>query len=940
MILPLTLPDEIERIKALNNLKIEKTTPEERFDRITRLAQRLFGTSYAVISLLGSKRHWLKSRQGVELTEIPSEVSFCAHALLEQEIMVVPNTTEDERFFDNPLVTGPLQIRFYAGCPIKSPDGYKVGMLCIADTKPRNLEESDLQGLRDLANLAQSELYRIELAQELRIRKELEKNLKFLKSVLINSNDSIIITDCSQGKNIIVFVNQAFCNITGYSLEEVLGKPPTLLQGPNSSPEALDKIQQILRSKKTGLVEIINYHKNGTEFWNELSLVPIFDDSNNLTNWVSIQRDITQSKIAEQAMAENEERFRTLIQNLQIGVLVQSSPNAEILLCNPASLQLLGISENQLMGKSSYDPDWNVIHEDGSPFPNVTHPVPVALTTGKSVKDVIMGVYRPTMGDRVWLLVQAEPQFDSEGNITKVICTFSDITKHKQAEEALATEKNLLAVTIESAGDAIITTDIKGNIILFNRIASQLTAWSQEEATGQPLNQILNLTINKNREPISDPYERALVNGRLANPEQKLMLKGRDGNYRSIVSSVSIVKDKNNNTVGIVLAIHDITEEQRVTEELLEAGRLESLGVLAEGIAHDFNNLLTTILGNLSLAKYFLASGNDIFNLLEEVEKASLRAKDLTHHLLSFTKGGDPLKKPSLINDIIRDSVRFVLRDSKITGRLEIDDNLWPIEVDEGQLSQVIQNLLLNAAQAMPEGGVVLVKGTNIHLQTGEVSALPPGRYVQLTIKDQGIGIQQKDLPWIFDPYYTTKKTGNGLGLAICHSIVTKHGGLITVESEPGIGTIFNIYFPATLRAVEINMKLTGSLKMGHGKVLIMDDELSIRVFTGVLLEKLGYQVEMVREGGEAIEIYKKAKAAGVPFDVILMDLTVPGGLGAQETLDRLRKFDPAVRTVVSSGYSTNPVITNYADFGFNGAVCKPYQSKELVKVLQQVIDS
>jgi len=381
-----------------------------------------------------------------------------------------------------------------------------------------------------------------------------------------------------------------------------------------------------------------------------------------------------------------------------------------------------------------------------------------------------------------------------------------------------------------------------------------------------------------------------------------------------------------------------IAEKQRIEEELFRTRHLESLGILAGGIAHDFNNLLTAIMGNTSLAKMFTEPGTKIYVRLEEVEKASLRARDLTQQLLTFSKGGAPIKKVTSIADVICDSSRFALRGSKSRCKFTVMEDLWPVEVDEGQISQVINNLAINADQAMPEGGVINVTIENITLRQDQIVALQPGGYIRISIEDSGMGIASDHLSKIFTPYFTTKPKGSGLGLATSYSIINKHDGVITVESAAGTGTTFHIFLPASDKEIPRNEKAELATIPGSGRILVMDDEESVRNTAGEMLAHAGYQVGYANDGAEAIESYTRAKEAGMPFDAVILDLTIPGGMGGKETIQKLLEMAPEAKAIVSSGYAQGPIMAEYSEYGFKGVIAKPYRTDELCRVVQNVL--
>ncbi|HUU41290.1 MAG TPA: ATP-binding protein, partial [Desulfatiglandales bacterium] len=365
-----------------------------------------------------------------------------------------------------------------------------------------------------------------------------------------------------------------------------------------------------------------------------------------------------------------------------------------------------------------------------------------------------------------------------------------------------------------------------------------------------------------------------------------------------------------------------------------------SIGILAGGIAHDFNNLLTAIIGNLSLVELHIKSGCSISEALENTEKASQQARELTQQLLIFSKGGKPVRKIASVASLLRDSARLALSGSNVKYGLSLPDNLWWAEIDEGQINQVINNLIINADQAMPGGGTIDVFAENIIVKANDDLPLKEGgRYIKISIRDAGIGIPQEYLNRIFDPYFTTKQKGSGLGLAICYSIIKKHAGHIKVESKAGVGTTFSIYLPALKRETFIVEDIIEEgPACGHGKILFMDDQEIIRDMAGEMLADLGYEVKLARDGHEAFEMYKEAKESGYAFDAVILDLTVPGGVGGAEIIHKLLEIDPQVKAIVSSGYSNDPIMSEYEQHGFKGVVAKPYKIKDLSWELRKIV--
>ncbi len=395
-----------------------------------------------------------------------------------------------------------------------------------------------------------------------------------------------------------------------------------------------------------------------------------------------------------------------------------------------------------------------------------------------------------------------------------------------------------------------------------------------------------------------------------------------------------------NDTRAHLILANDVTEQNKIKENLLRSQKLESLGVLAGGIAHDFNNLLTAIIGNLSLAKLDAPIGEQMHHHLEIAEKASSRAQSLTQQLLTFASGGAPIKKPLALRKLIEDTATFALRGTKSRCVFKFSSDLWPIEADGGQLNQVIHNLIMNANQAMPDGGTIFAGGENITLLADNSQLIKPGKYVKIFITDQGVGIPENYLEKIFDPYFTTKQKGSGLGLATCYSIIKRHDGHISVESSLGKGATFTLFLPASPSLIS---QTTPSAAMqptpGTGRILVMDDEELVRDVLQRILASLGYDVECTSDGAEAISRYEDARRKGSAFDAVIMDLTVPGGMGGKEAIAKLLEIDPKVNAIVSSGYSTDPIMSEYRDYGFSGVVSKPYSIKTLSEAVHKILN-
>lgn len=536
-------------------------------------------------------------------------------------------------------------------------------------------------------------------------------------------------------------------------------------------------------------------------------------------------------------------------------------------------------------------------------------------------------------GRPLWLYTHVVPFRNEKGEIILALATTIDITERKKSEETLKKSEEKYRMLIENIQDGVfIIQDAK--IKFLNEAFAKMIGYTTGEVIGMDIQKLI---APEDLDIVMDRYQQRLA-GKDVPKEYEFTMLHKDGVTKVIVNMLVGLVDYQGRTASMG-TVKDVTEHKLMEAELQKAQKLESLGILAGGIAHDFNNILTAIAGNISLAKMYAQPGLEVFDILTEVEKASLRAKNLTTQLLTFSKGGTPLKKLTSIPKLIKDSCDFAISGSKVKCEISSPDGIWPVEIDEGQISQVIHHMIINAQQAMPEGGIIRVKAENITADTEYPLPIKNGKYLKISIKDHGIGIPEEHLAKIFDPYFTTKQEGSGLGLASAYSIIKKHDGHITAESKLGEGTTFCIYLPASEKKIPI-VKDTGASAAGRGKgkVLVMDDDDTVRLVVGRMLGQCGYEAEFAEDGDKAIDLYKKAKETGQPFDAVIIDLIIPAGMGGKEAIKKLIEIDPDIKAIVSSGYSDDPVMSNFKEYGFKDAMAKPYEIADLRQMLHKVI--
>ncbi|HNY11031.1 MAG TPA: ATP-binding protein [Candidatus Wallbacteria bacterium] len=524
----------------------------------------------------------------------------------------------------------------------------------------------------------------------------------------------------------------------------------------------------------------------------------------------------------------------------------------------------------------------------------------------------------------------------------------------KNSAHILAAEKERLMVTIRSIGDGVIAVDENLKIVMINNVAEKITGYCISEAVGKHIDEIFKAVEEKTGVRIENIAWAAIKTGSIINLLDDAMIKSRDGIETVISITGSPIIDKNDRIIGAIIVFNDITEKKKLNDELLKLSKVESLGLIAGGIAHDFNNVLAGIVASISMAKTMIAGNSRVIETLEQAENASLRAKHLTTQFITFSKGGKPIKKAVDLGELVKTTTLFMLTGSNAKCEFDIADGIRPVEIDGEQISQVITNMTLNAVQAMPNGGLITISIRNVEISADNGLHLKEGNFVVIKIADTGVGMTKEQLSRIFEPYFTTKSIGTGLGLTSAESIIRKHDGSITVNSSPGAGTTFQIYLPAAKKQADNvestikkrpendpkseSVKDAKATKISKGRILIMDDETIIRDNITMLLNNTGFEAYSAKDGGETLEIYKKFREAGADLDVVVMDLTIPGGLGGIETIAKLLEIDPTVRAIASSGYFDGPVAADYKKFGFIDFIAKPYKIKELVKTLEKII--
>jgi PAS domain S-box-containing protein len=703
---------------------------------------------------------------------------------------------------------------------------------------------------------------------------------------------------------------------------EVVGRSAFELYGNASS--AVDAVKRCLAGET-----VVSYVELGGAAY-EAHYEPLRDSLGKVTGLIGVATDVTERKRVLEKLRNQQSQSQLIFDAVPAMIWFKDGAN-RILRCNKAAAATIGRTVEQVEGRRTEElyPDEAAAYLADD----------LEVIRSDRPKLGIVELHQTGTGDKIWVSTDKIPYHDVDGNVSGVLVFATEITQLKRAEEALRAEKERLDVTLRSIGDGVIATDTNGSVVLINEVAERLTGWRQADALGKPLQEVFQVSNERSGERGLNPVERVLRTGGIVALANHTVLESRTGGKSSIADSGAPIRNEAGTIVGVVLVFRDVTETQRLEGELLKAAKIESIGLLAAGIAHDFNNILTAVTANVSLVMRSLERESEAHALLSEVDAACRQAAELTRQLLTFGAGGAPVRETVSIGTLLGESAGFALRGSNVKHELALAPDLWPVDVDPTQISQVIHNLVINAQQAMPRGGVVTIRGANATIAANE-RALPlaPGRYVKVAIVDHGCGIERANLAKVFDPFYTTKPKGTGLGLTTTYSILKRHDGHVTCESEPGVGTTFTLYLRASDRPVKVRPDAHQGSLSGRGRILVMDDQDRIRDVAGRILRYLGYEPAFARDGVEAVALYAEALRSGKPFAAVILDLTVPGGMGGTDAIERLRAIDPGVRAIASSGYSMDPTMAEFREHGFAGRMAKPYGVDELGQMLREVL--
>jgi PAS domain S-box-containing protein len=728
------------------------------------------------------------------------------------------------------------------------------------------------------------------------------------------SRDGIVVMD-EKGK--VYESNQQFADMLGYSIEEVYNLHVWDWDTQWSRKELLEMIRTI--DEKGDHFETYHRRKDGSTLDIEIS-----SNGANIGGKkyvLCVCRDITKRKLAEHALQQSENKLKSVFDTTPTGIGI--TVNRVFTEVNNTLCEITGYSKQELLGKNS-----RIIYESDEVYTDVG--ISLDSLIARNGTGTIETRYRRKDGSLIDVLIKGT-YTDYDNSVKARVFATVDITEQKIMEKALRDNAEQLENILNHLQTGIIIIEAKTHqIIDVNPVAAELIGTSREEIIGQICHKFLCPADSKC--PITDL-------GQLMDRSERELTKS-NGERIPVLKSVTSFNYRGHE--HLIENFIDMSERKRIEEERQRVEKLESIGLLAGGIAHDFNNILTGILGNISLAKIYTDEDSEIYEIMQEAEKASIKAKELTQQLLTFSRGGAPVIKTASIAEILRHTATFVVRGSNVRCNISIPDDLWNAEIDEGQISQVINNLIINAIQSMPGGGLIELIAENIdgndHQEMDSSIPLMKSKYIKITVRDHGIGIPPDHLAKIFDPFFTTKQKGSGLGLATSYSIIRRHNGYINVSSRIGEGTTFYIYLPATEHKTFVETIEKEEYTFTDGRLLVMDDERIVRQVVKRTLNHMGYKnVDFAVDGEEVLRLYQKSLEDGKPYSLFILDLTIPGGMGGEETIKELLKMNSKINAVVSSGYSNEPVMSEYRKYGFKGAITKPYTIEQLQKALNLV---
>jgi PAS domain S-box-containing protein len=751
-------------------------------------------------------------------------------------------------------------------------------------------------------------------------RKQAEQQLTLLNTCVANLNDIVLITEADpidEPGPKIVFVNEAFERITGYTSAETLGRSPRFLQGEKTDRRVLDEIRAALAQHQPIRRQIINYGKDGSEYWLDIDIVPIFDAASQCTHFVAIERDVTEEKKTQESL----KLFRTLIDRSNDAIEVVDAQTGRFLDVNETACQRLGYRREEILALRVPD-----IVDTGSPLSMQAEVEEIRKAGSK----IIEGWHRRKDGSTFPIEVNVQYIDLNQGYLISVV---RDITERKRAEEQIAEQ----ATFLDKARDAIIARDLEGKILFWNEGAERMYGWPREEAVGRNI----AVLVYPNPLQFEEVNNLTISQGEWHGELQHVT---RDGRELTVEARWTLIRDDAGRPKSVLAIDTDITEKKKIEAQFMRAQRMESIGTLAGGIAHDLNNILAPIMMSIDILKS-TSTHPQAQRILETIEVSAQRGADIVRQVLSFARGLESQRIEIQPKHLLKD-LEHIIKDTfpkDIRLHFSIPNDTWTILGDPTQIHQILLNLSVNARDAMPHGGTLSVSVENSVLDE-QYAAMnlqaKAGRYVKIIVTDSGTGIPPALLEKIFEPFFTTKNLnkGTGLGLSTVMAIVKSHEGIINVYSEPGKGTTFNVYLPAMEASMESRAGQSEEATLPRGKgetVLVVDDEASILTITGQTLQAFGYKVLTATDGAAAVAVYAQHRDN---IDVVLTDMMMPV-MDGPATIHALMRINPGVKVIAASGLTANGSVVRMSGDGVKHFLTKPYTAGTLLKTIRTILD-
>jgi two-component system, cell cycle sensor histidine kinase and response regulator CckA len=930
----LALDKEAARLDTLRQYQVLDSSPEEAFDDLAMLAAQICDTPIALINLIDANRQWFKAKVGLELASMPREIGFCPLCMEKGDVLIIPDTLASEEFANSPVVIAEPHVRFYAGIPLITVQGYILGTLCVVDTKPRTITQKQVNGLRSLARLVMRQLeVRRNLSQLASIQNdykqaEAERSQLLERERTVNNSIKNIFESITDGFYALdenwcfTYLNKQTEPLLQRQREELLGQSFW-----EAFPDAVDS--KFYHEFKRVVTEHVSVEFE--EFYKPLNTwfaVHAYPSVNGLLVYF---QDITKRKQAEEELNCQQAIMRSMNSVSPLGYYVVNKCSGEIYFLNNRFYEIWGIEHLQPQIELHLLKNRDVIAECQKKVVDI-----YAFIIGdKSIHNQ----NNSAVGEDEILLTdgriirRVSTQFRQEGECCSGrLYIFEDITHRKRSEQQMRERAALLDIT----SDAIVLRDLSNQILQWNKSAEKIYGWQAEEVINTNSNDILS-SINSPQ--YQDIYHAVLEKGSWQGELTKLTKSGQE----IIVESCwTLVLDEHSQPKSILAVDTDITHKKNLESQFLRAQRVESIGTLASGIAHDLNNVLSPILLSAQLLKNKSSNQRDL-KILSIIENNAKRGADLVKQVLSFARGMEGERTKVQLQDLIIEIKQIIEQTfpKSINFYTDIKQNLQVINGDNTQLHQVLINLCLNARDAMPDGGKLTLSAENILIDESFKSMhidAKVGQYVLLTLTDTGIGIARKNLDRIFEPFFTTKEFGHGtgLGLSTVMAIIKGHGGFVNVSSTVGKGTQFKLYLPAVNSEITQNQEYT-EIPKGNGElILVVDDEPMILEITKTSLENYNYEVITANDGIEAVAIFAQYKSK---IKAAIIDIMMPN-MDGSTAISTLQRINPLIPIVAVSGLATSDQINVDKNSQIFAFLPKPYTAIELFGSLSKVLSS